>query len=170
MRGNGEGARNGSPPSIRGHMRKEISQTGCQAKSGSPFDLGIDAETASPNLRTESAPSFHSAAIDSELEGTRSSRGACASSFPDWTRSKPWTFWGSPTGFITFLIGIYRLCISPLFPPCCRFTPSCSAYAMDALQQHSLFRALWLILTRLLRCNPFCRGGHDPVPPSASHP
>jgi putative membrane protein insertion efficiency factor len=57
----------------------------------------------------------------------------------------------------------YKRFISPLLPPACRFTPTCSEYAMDAVQAHGViggsFKALW----RLLRCNPFSRGGYDPV-------
>lgn len=58
----------------------------------------------------------------------------------------------------------YRLLLSPLMPPTCRFTPSCSAYGLKAFQTHSLLRASWLTLYRILRCNPFNPGGFDPVP------
>jgi uncharacterized protein len=61
------------------------------------------------------------------------------------------------------LVRIYRLVISPVLPPSCRFFPSCSQYALDALQKKSLLGALWLIVRRLARCHPFCRGGYDPV-------
>jgi putative membrane protein insertion efficiency factor len=63
-------------------------------------------------------------------------------------------------------IKAYRLLLSPLLPPTCRFTPSCSAYGLKAFQTHSLLRASWLTLYRILRCNPFNRGGFDPVPGS----
>lgn len=63
------------------------------------------------------------------------------------------------------LVRLYQRAISPLLPPSCRFTPSCSHYAVDALHQHHLPRALGLILWRLARCQPLCAGGHDPVPP-----
>ena len=62
-------------------------------------------------------------------------------------------------------IRFYRKRLSPLFPPCCRFTPTCSAYALEAYRKHGLWRGSWLTLWRVLRCNPFCRGGYDPVPP-----
>ena len=62
-------------------------------------------------------------------------------------------------------ICFYRKRLSPLFPPCCRFTPTCSAYALEAYRKHGLWRGSWLTLWRVLRCNPFCRGGYDPVPP-----
>jgi len=65
-----------------------------------------------------------------------------------------------------FLIRSYQLLLSPLFPPNCRFRPTCSQYAIDAITMHGVGRGLWLSLRRLLRCHPFCQGGHDPVPPA----
>lgn len=62
------------------------------------------------------------------------------------------------------LIGLYRRWISPLLPPACRFEPSCSVYAADAIEIHGLRRGGWLALRRILRCQPFSRGGIDPVP------
>ncbi|MXW40809.1 MAG: membrane protein insertion efficiency factor YidD [Synechococcus sp. SB0668_bin_15] len=62
------------------------------------------------------------------------------------------------------LIGLYQRFISPLLPPRCRFSPSCSAYAMEALERHGLWRGGWLSVWRLLRCHPFTAGGYDPVP------
>jgi putative membrane protein insertion efficiency factor len=63
------------------------------------------------------------------------------------------------------VIGFYRTVISPTLPPSCRYTPSCSAYAVEAIQVHGAGRGSWLALRRLLRCHPFHSGGHDPVPP-----
>ncbi len=62
------------------------------------------------------------------------------------------------------LIKLYRRFISPLKAPCCRFTPTCSAYALEAFTEWGFFRGFFLSLMRILRCNPFCRGGFDPVP------
>ncbi|HEY9475712.1 MAG TPA: membrane protein insertion efficiency factor YidD [Mycobacteriales bacterium] len=62
------------------------------------------------------------------------------------------------------VIGVYRRYISPALPPSCRFTPSCSAYAMEALERHGAGWGTWLAVRRLLRCHPWHRGGHDPVP------
>ena len=59
---------------------------------------------------------------------------------------------------------VYRKFISPLTPPSCRFTPTCSAYAEEALHTLGAFRAIPLVAWRLLRCQPCCRGGYDPVP------
>jgi putative membrane protein insertion efficiency factor len=63
------------------------------------------------------------------------------------------------------LVGFYRRFVSPALPPSCRFTPSCSAYAVEALSRHGAARGSWLTLRRLLRCGPWHSGGHDPVPP-----
>ena len=63
------------------------------------------------------------------------------------------------------LIRFYRKFISPMKPPCCRFTPTCSEYALEAFSVHGFFYGLFLTVWRILRCNPFCRAGYDPVPP-----
>lgn len=63
-----------------------------------------------------------------------------------------------------WLIGLYRRYISPLKPPCCRFTPTCSAYAVEAFQKRGFFVGFILTVWRILRCNPFSKGGYDPVP------
>ncbi len=64
------------------------------------------------------------------------------------------------------LIRVYQRLVSPLLPPSCRFTPSCSEYAAQALHEHGPWRGAWLGLRRLLRCHPWNPGGHDPVPPA----
>ncbi|MBK9161387.1 MAG: membrane protein insertion efficiency factor YidD [Nitrosomonadales bacterium] len=62
------------------------------------------------------------------------------------------------------LIHGYQYLISPLHPPTCRFAPSCSHYACEAISKHGLIRGAWLSVKRLLRCNPWHPGGYDPVP------
>ncbi len=62
------------------------------------------------------------------------------------------------------LIDFYRKFISPLKPRCCRFTPTCSAYAREAFEKRGFFVGMILTFWRILRCNPFCKGGYDPVP------
>ena len=63
-----------------------------------------------------------------------------------------------------WLVRLYQKFISPIKPPCCRFTPTCSAYAIEAFQTRGFFVGLILTVWRILRCNPFSRGGYDPVP------
>ena len=68
-----------------------------------------------------------------------------------------------PQDIILALVKAYRYCISPLFPPVCRFTPSCSNYMIDAVKKYGVFRGIGLGVLRILRCHPFSRGGYDPV-------
>lgn len=62
------------------------------------------------------------------------------------------------------LVRFYQICISPLKPATCRFTPTCSAYAIEALRKHGPFKGLYLTVRRLLRCHPWGGSGYDPVP------
>ena len=62
-------------------------------------------------------------------------------------------------------IRFYQLCISPVLPPACRYYPTCSAYAAEAIMTHGIFRGGWLALKRLARCHPCGGSGYDPVPP-----
>ena len=62
------------------------------------------------------------------------------------------------------LVSVYRRVISPVLPPTCRYHPSCSAYALESLQVHGVVKGVGLSVWRIIRCNPFTRGGLDPVP------
>ena len=68
-------------------------------------------------------------------------------------------------GLIVGLLRAYRRFVSPLLPPACRYEPSCSVYAAEAVELHGIARGSWLAVRRLARCHPFTRGGFDPVPP-----
>lgn len=68
------------------------------------------------------------------------------------------------TRVLLFLIRAYQLTLSPILGQHCRFTPSCSHYAREAIERHGPWRGGWLALRRIARCHPFCDGGHDPVP------
>jgi uncharacterized protein len=63
-----------------------------------------------------------------------------------------------------WLIKGYRMFISPLFPPSCRFQPTCSMYAMQAIERFGVIKGSWLGVRRILRCHPFHPGGYDPIP------
>lgn len=58
----------------------------------------------------------------------------------------------------------YKACISPMLPPSCRYTPTCSEYAVEAVMRHGIFRGGWLAVKRILRCHPWGGSGYDPVP------
>ena len=62
-----------------------------------------------------------------------------------------------------FIIRLYRRYFSPLFPPACRFVPTCSEYAIDAFNKKSIPKAIWMTVVRIAKCHPFHPGGYDPV-------
>lgn len=68
------------------------------------------------------------------------------------------------TAPLVLLVRFYQICISPLKPSCCRFTPTCSQYAMEALRKYGVFKGTWLAIKRILRCHPWGGSGYDPVP------
>jgi putative membrane protein insertion efficiency factor len=72
---------------------------------------------------------------------------------------------GLPRQVVVLLLRLYRAVISPLYGPTCRFYPSCSEYALIAVDRHGVVRGGWLAARRLLRCHPWNPGGVDPVPP-----
>jgi putative membrane protein insertion efficiency factor len=65
---------------------------------------------------------------------------------------------------LIWLVRAYQLVISPFVPPSCRFYPTCSHYAIEALQKHGVLKGGWLAVHRIARCHPWHPGGHDPVP------
>ncbi len=68
-------------------------------------------------------------------------------------------------GYIFILpIKLYQWCISPFLPNACRYTPTCSQYGIEAIKKYGIFKGGWLLLKRLLRCNPWGGSGYDPVP------
>ena len=69
-----------------------------------------------------------------------------------------------PRWFGMCLITFYRSCISPRYPSCCRYIPSCSQYALVAVERFGLVRGVWLAARRIMRCHPLHDGGYDPVP------
>jgi uncharacterized protein len=61
------------------------------------------------------------------------------------------------------LLGVYKAIVSPFLPPACRFEPTCSEYASQAVEKYGAVRGTWMGIKRILRCQPFCKGGYDPV-------
>lgn len=141
-------------------MQQEIQRTiGCQ-KSGKTVALGEfpDAETRSSGLPDSADSPQKNDEIQPDSDYRRVGRTACK------CRSSAAGSCGIAARLLILPIRFYQKFISPLFPPCCRFTPSCSAYAVEALQKRGFWMGSVLTIWRLLRCNPFCRGGYDPVP------
>jgi uncharacterized protein len=68
-----------------------------------------------------------------------------------------------PGWLVLSLLRAYKWAISPLFPPACRYVPSCSEYAAEAVERYGFLRGGWMSLRRVLRCHPFVKGGLDPV-------
>jgi putative membrane protein insertion efficiency factor len=76
-----------------------------------------------------------------------------------------WHYFSKALGWLLLLpIRFYQLCISPLLGPSCRFNPTCSEYARQAILKHGPFKGLYLAIRRLLRCHPWGGSGYDPVP------
>jgi len=72
------------------------------------------------------------------------------------------SIWRLPRLCLIGLVRFYQLAISPLLPAMCRFQPTCSSYAIEAFKKYGAVKGGWKTLWRLLRCQPFCKGGHDP--------
>ncbi|MEZ4499681.1 MAG: membrane protein insertion efficiency factor YidD [Thermomicrobiales bacterium] len=65
---------------------------------------------------------------------------------------------------LLWLIRLYQIALSPLLPSSCRFYPTCSQYGYEAIEKYGVIKGCWLTLKRIVRCQPFCKGGYDPVP------
>lgn len=141
-------------------MQQEIQRIVGSQEPGPPVALGEfpDAETRFAGMPDSADTPQKNKKIqpDTDNKGTCGTVGASrrsatgSGSFAAWLLIQP--------------IRFYQRFISPCFPPCCRFTPSCSAYAIEALRKRGFWMGSVLTVWRLLRCNPFCRGGYDPVP------
>ncbi len=68
------------------------------------------------------------------------------------------------TAVLCTTVKVYQKCISPLFPPSCRYYPTCSHYAIQSLEKYGPIKGSFLTIRRILRCHPFHKGGYDPVP------
>lgn len=88
---------------------------------------------------------------------------------PRWARCALLILWRTPQYVLIALISVWRLVVSPLYGPTCKYYPSCSAYGLEAVRRHGAVRGTGLTIWRLLRCNPWSAGGIDDVP-LARHP
>ncbi len=90
--------------------------------------------------------------------------GRMAGEADEWAQEAAPLVRGLPARGVAFLIRGYQRFISPMLPPSCRFAPSCSQYALEAVQRHGALRGGWLAIRRIARCHPWHPGGYDPVP------
>ena len=145
---------------MRRGLRQKIQHTRCKTQPRKEIVVGkpqvVETKYKAVQDRTDSALQ------DNGLHCSRNQKRACK--ITRITRSVMQLCGAAGTKILIFFIRIYQKAVSPLFPPCCRFEPSCSNYALAALQKHGLVRGVLLTICRLARCQPFCQGGFDPVP------
>ena len=146
-------------------MQQKIQSARRRKKSRAPLDLGKfpPVRQADPSLsygRNPPTPDQKCISRDGDEGIVRAPHSSESSAIPSGKGSC-----GFAAGALILLIKVYQKLISPLYPPCCRFYPTCSHYAIEAFRTHGLMRGIALTVWRILRCNPWCRGGYDPVPP-----
>ena len=143
------------------HMLKKIQSPGRGAQPGPPDPLG-------EFQNTETSPAAVPPCSDppAETENVQKAAGDCGTCT---TACQAGCDFQGKCGFfagaVILLIRVYQKLVAPLLPECCRFEPTCSHYAVQALQIHGLWKGTLLTIWRLMRCQPFCKGGYDPVPP-----
>ena len=141
-------------------MQPEIQPSGGRTESCPPVVMGElpIAETQDPLL----PDGTDSPAADQRLFPSASYLGTGESTVPGGSNGPRRT--SLAARMLIAVVRLYRKTLSPLLPECCRFWPTCSAYAIEALQKHGFCKGLVLTAWRLLRCQPFAKGGFDPVP------
>ena len=150
---------------MRYHLQPEVRPPGGETESCETLALGVvsfdEAEDCAmpDDFHSETRNTQCANAGCCRADGTYVCPGGTPEAFPEIK------FSFSLSGLLLLLIWCYKKAISPLLPRCCRFTPTCSAYAAEAIMTHGVLKGLCLAAWRLLRCQPFCRGGYDPVPP-----
>jgi putative membrane protein insertion efficiency factor len=142
-------------------MWQKIQQSGCKEEPGQKAFVGIF--PADKGSDKDGSSSDDSALADGIRETSGNSTGNGIPCKKSWSESGVFRYLKISMILIGF-IKLYQHIVSPWLPRCCRFTPTCSQYALDALEMHGLVKGLLLTCWRLLRCQPFCKGGHDPVP------
>ena len=142
-------------------MRKEIQQQSSGAKPSSQITLGVFSSTKS---KSSSDPSGNDPTEIHHDGKTAGCSGGSSESITQGRDHRSVMDYLSISGLMILLVILYQKIISPWLPGCCRFAPTCSHYTIEALQIHGFFKGSALAIWRLLRCQPFCRGGFDPVP------
>jgi putative membrane protein insertion efficiency factor len=142
-------------------MRKKIQQQSRREESGSQTTLGVVPSTKSKS--SGRASGNDSPKIHHDCKATGCSGGS-AESITQGTDNRGVMNYLSLSGLAILLIILYQQIISPWIPARCRFAPTCSHYAIESLKVHGFFKGSALAIWRLLRCQPFCHGGFDPVP------
>ncbi|MFA6713970.1 MAG: membrane protein insertion efficiency factor YidD [Victivallales bacterium] len=143
-------------------MREEIQQVSREKEPGEKAPVGIVPVVESTNITRIS--DYDTSTEDCRTEAA-GSRAAVGKTSPGSGIVKTVLNCLNPKHAFIAAVKLYRVCVSPWFPPCCRFEPTCSAYVQDALTEHGLLKGVYLSFLRIIRCHPFCRGGYDPVPP-----
>ncbi|MDD4182061.1 MAG: membrane protein insertion efficiency factor YidD [Victivallaceae bacterium] len=143
-------------------MWEKIQPEGGGAKPRQKIMLGVISNDQTANI----SGAF---CLDSENkdEGRLQATGRTSADGTDVQKSRftgQWRKFFSPVGLSIIMIKGYQLSIARCLPGCCRFAPTCSHYALEAFQVHGFFKGLALTVWRLLRCQPFSKGGFDPVP------
>ena len=141
-------------------MQQTLQPAGSRPQSGTPVAVG---EFQNAETRLECVPHrADSQKKDDELhpEADHIGAGKTAGS----TECDPGGACSVAARVLILLIRFYQKGISPWLPPSCRFTPSCSQYGIEAVQTHGFFKGSILTVWRILRCQPLCKGGYDPVP------
>lgn len=141
-------------------MRKKIQSAGSQTEPGKKIALGKlqNAQTTPRSLQDRIDPQTENPGL------LRSSDSAGTCRIVRTARCLARKCGVISAGILIFFIRIYQRAVSPLFPACCRFQPSCSHYAVEALKKHGFLKGSILTAWRLARCQPWCQGGSDPVP------
>ncbi len=141
-------------------MQQKIQSAVGGPQPGTPVDVGEfpDVETGALPVShfTDTAPQDEKQRPDASDCGTE--RDPEKTGCPERSRS------GFAAGVMMALIRVYQKTVSPWIPCCCRFEPSCSHYGMEAFRKRGFWAGLILTVWRVMRCQPFCRGGYDPVP------
>lgn len=138
-------------------MREKIQQQSCLEKSGTQDNMGIFPPSETGSFTCPHPIHRKKRNCGEETDGGRGIHSETVET------SKPLERFNMTMPFV-FILRLYQKIISPWIFPCCRFTPSCSQYAISALEKHGVLKGSALAVWRLLRCQPFCRGGYDPVP------